>query len=83
MRLIATALAALLLPQAGLAADAASNFGVLVEREWQWRLREDPLYATAVGVHDYDDRLPSVTTCSRGFVPTSRTTRTSTRPQKR
>jgi len=33
----------------------------LFDREWQVRLREDPLFATSVGVHDYDDRLPSMT----------------------
>jgi uncharacterized protein (DUF885 family) len=37
--------------------DAASRFGELVEREWQWRLREFPTFATAVGVNDYNDRL--------------------------
>lgn len=37
----------------------ADAFRALVDREWQWRLREDPLFATSVGVHDYDDRLPS------------------------
>ena len=39
---------------------AADAFRALVDREWQWRLREDPLFATYVGVHDFDDRLPSV-----------------------
>jgi len=38
-------------------ADAAARFADLVEREWQWRLREFPTFATAVGVHDDDDRL--------------------------
>ncbi len=31
----------------------------LFDREWRWRLREQPLLATAVGVHDHDDRLPA------------------------
>ncbi len=35
----------------------AARFADLVEREWRWRLREFPLLATSVGVHDYDDRL--------------------------
>ncbi|HVS03538.1 MAG TPA: DUF885 domain-containing protein [Thermoanaerobaculia bacterium] len=32
----------------------------LVQREWEHRLREDPLLATSVGRHDYDERLPQV-----------------------
>jgi uncharacterized protein (DUF885 family) len=32
-----------------------------VRRRWAERLRADPLYATTVGVHGYDDRLPAVT----------------------
>ncbi len=56
--LAALALAALVSPLT--AAPAPSEaFRALVDREWQWRLREDPLFATAVGVHDYDDKLPS------------------------
>jgi uncharacterized protein (DUF885 family) len=31
----------------------------LFDREWRYRLQEDPLFATSVGVHDFDDRLPS------------------------
>jgi uncharacterized protein (DUF885 family) len=37
--------------------DAATRFAKLIDREWQWRLREFPTFATSVGVHDYDDRL--------------------------
>ncbi len=33
----------------------------LFEEAWEFRLKEDPLFATRVGVHEYDDRLPSVT----------------------
>jgi uncharacterized protein (DUF885 family) len=32
----------------------------LLADEWAERLRADPLYATAVGIHEYDDRLPAV-----------------------
>jgi uncharacterized protein (DUF885 family) len=39
------------------AADAAQRFDALVRREWQWRLREFPTFATSVGVHTYDDKL--------------------------
>ena len=33
----------------------------LFDEEWQLRLKENPLFATNVGVHTYDDKLPSVT----------------------
>ena len=42
------------------AADAAARLHDLFDREWEERLQEDPLHATAVGRHDYDDRLPAV-----------------------
>lgn len=35
----------------------AARLHDLFAREWAWRLRENPELATAVGVHDYDDRL--------------------------
>ncbi|MFL6260330.1 MAG: DUF885 domain-containing protein [Thermoanaerobaculia bacterium] len=44
-----------------LAADEASRLHDLFKREWEIRLKEDPLFATSVGRHEYDDRLPSVT----------------------
>jgi uncharacterized protein (DUF885 family) len=52
-----------LLPLAipALAADEASRLHDLFKREWEVRLKEDPLFATSVGRHEYDDRLPSVT----------------------
>ena len=37
----------------------ASRLHDLFRREWQLRLRENPLFATSVGVHEYDDRMPS------------------------
>jgi len=33
----------------------------LLDDEWAWRLRENPLFATSVGDHSADDKLPSVT----------------------
>jgi uncharacterized protein (DUF885 family) len=39
------------------ARDAGARFADLVERHWQWRLREDPTFATSVGVNDFNDRL--------------------------
>ncbi|MDX1502306.1 MAG: DUF885 domain-containing protein [Thermoanaerobaculia bacterium] len=32
----------------------------LFDREWEWRLAENPLLASGVGRHEWDDRLPSV-----------------------
>lgn len=51
----------LVLPPAAAASEPAlddtERLHELFAREWQWRLRESPLFATAVGVHDYNDRL--------------------------
>jgi uncharacterized protein (DUF885 family) len=41
-------------------AAAVAQLHDIFDREWQVRLEENPLTATSVGVHDYDDRLPSV-----------------------
>lgn len=30
----------------------------LFEREWQWRIEDNPLLATSIGDHRYDDKLP-------------------------
>ena len=38
----------------------AQTFRQLVREIWQYDLRADPLFATRVGDHRYDDRLPSV-----------------------
>jgi uncharacterized protein (DUF885 family) len=32
----------------------------LIQEAWEFRLREEPLFATSAGDHRYDDRLPSV-----------------------
>ena len=40
---------------------AAAALHDLFAREWEVRMRENPLYATSVGRHEYDDRLPDVT----------------------
>jgi uncharacterized protein (DUF885 family) len=42
------------------AADEAARLHDLFQREWENRLKEDPTFATGVGRHEYDDRLPSV-----------------------
>jgi uncharacterized protein (DUF885 family) len=44
------------------AADEPARLHDLFHREWEYRLKEDPLLATTVGRHEYDDRLPSLTT---------------------
>jgi len=41
------------------AGDPTARLHDLFDREWRDRLREDPLFATSVGVHDHDDLLPS------------------------
>jgi len=38
--------------------DAAARLRALLEEAWQDELRADPLLATSVGDHRYDDRLP-------------------------
>jgi uncharacterized protein (DUF885 family) len=42
------------------ASAASAGLHRLLEEEWAARLREDPLLATSVGDHRYDDCLPSV-----------------------
>lgn len=34
--------------------------GQLLKDEWAWRLRENPMFATSVGEHSANDKLPSV-----------------------
>jgi uncharacterized protein (DUF885 family) len=43
------------------AASPAESLRQLMAEEWEFELREDPLFATLTGDHRYDDRLPSVT----------------------
>jgi uncharacterized protein (DUF885 family) len=42
-----------------LLADDVKKLHDLFHREWEVRLREDPMTATSVGRHEYNDRLPS------------------------
>ena len=51
----------LLAPQVGAAEDAKAALEGLFADERAYAWREDPISATYEGVHDYDDRLPSVT----------------------
>ena len=32
----------------------------IFDESWEFQMREFPTYATAVGIHDYNDRLPSM-----------------------
>ncbi len=47
-------------PAAFADADAETRFRELWQREWAWRLAQFPQLATAVGVHDHDERLGEV-----------------------
>ena len=42
-------------------AEAAAGLRDLIDREWEERLKENPLLATSVGRHEYDHLLPTVT----------------------
>jgi uncharacterized protein (DUF885 family) len=37
--------------------DPAMTFADLVDREWEWRVRDSPQLATSIGDHRYDNRL--------------------------
>nr|MDP9119913.1 DUF885 domain-containing protein [Acidobacteriota bacterium] len=49
------------LPGAAAPSDAAGRLHDLFAREWEARLRDNPLLASAVGRHEYDALLPRVT----------------------
>lgn len=62
MRRLVVSLSLAILTAVGLAAsdqDAATRLHDLFESEWEWRLEENPLLATNVGRHEYNDRLGS------------------------
>ena len=40
--------------------EARSKLRILLDEAWEFELREDPLFATAVGDSRFDDRLPAV-----------------------
>lgn len=41
--------------------NASEELAALFHDDWEFQLRENPLFATQVGDHRYNDRLPSVT----------------------
>lgn len=43
------------------AADEVARLHALFDRAWEAQLKEDPMLATSVDRHEYDDRLPSIT----------------------
>ena len=53
-------LIALLLPSVLMAQSANTQLQAIFQEEWNFRQVEDPLFATSVGNHAYDDKLPSV-----------------------
>lgn len=59
---LACGIAVLLLSDAVCAAPAGSeqSLEAVIAEHWAFSLREDPTAATAAGIGDYDDRLPSV-----------------------
>ena len=44
---------------AGPPSDASARLHALFDEAWEFELRENPLFATGVGDHRYDDRLPA------------------------
>ncbi len=40
--------------------DATKSLHALFDREWEWRMKEYPLFATSIGDHRYDDKLPDM-----------------------
>lgn len=56
-----TLLTALLLG-ASVAAQAApaDDLNKLIDDHWAWTLRENPIQATSLGVHDYDDKIGDI-----------------------
>jgi uncharacterized protein (DUF885 family) len=60
-RLVLAAVLAMTLAMPAAAQSASADLARLFTEERAFVYREDPLSATNAGVHDYDDRLPSVT----------------------
>src|SRR6185503_6396825 len=63
MKLLTILLFTIVFPSLLIAASneqSNSELQKLFDDDWSFRLAEDPLFATSVGNHQYDDRLPSV-----------------------
>lgn len=61
MKRLLAILAFAMLPSFAFAQTPSETLSQLFQEERQFLWREDPLAATGDGVHDFDDRLPSVT----------------------
>jgi len=48
------------MPPAHAQDDATDRLHQLFDEAWTYRLQKNPLFATSVGVHDYNDELPEV-----------------------
>jgi uncharacterized protein (DUF885 family) len=64
-KLAALPLAAALFLAPPLAAAPADDLKALLADHYAWLLRESPVYASALGVHDYDDRIDDVSAAAR------------------
>ena len=60
LRIPLTAFLLMSLALPGAAQDPSAALHSLFEEAWQFRLEANPLFATSVGVHDYNNRLPEV-----------------------
>ncbi len=58
---LAVMLLAVAVPSRLSAGTPDADLRALLDEAWQFRLAEDPLFATSAGEHKYDDRLPSAT----------------------
>ncbi|HEV7661191.1 MAG TPA: DUF885 domain-containing protein [Allosphingosinicella sp.] len=65
MRLAFSLTAAALALAAPAAATPADDFHRLLDEHYQWLLRENPTDATALGVHEHDDRIRDVSPAAR------------------
>jgi uncharacterized protein (DUF885 family) len=61
VKLIPLYVGLMLMSSPAFAASPAESLKQLMAEEWEFELREDPLFATQAGDHRYDERLPSVT----------------------
>ncbi|MEO7410474.1 MAG: DUF885 domain-containing protein, partial [Sphingomicrobium sp.] len=41
-------------------AGAPEDFRALTDDYWAFVMRENPTFASQLGIHDYDDRLPDI-----------------------
>jgi uncharacterized protein (DUF885 family) len=57
--------AAVLAGASPVAAAPTDDFRRLLEDDYAWLLRENPVYATMIGVRDYDDRIEDVSLAAR------------------